>query len=190
MGDPIRFRKTYVTPTQPWESQRIADENKILKEYGLKSKTELWKAEAALRKYRRLARQLIGTRGAEADKKKTLLVEKVARLGLLSKVANLDNVLSLDIRDLLERRIQTIVYKKGLAFSALDSRKLITHGHVSYRGVIHTTPGTIVPKSEEGKISYIGKPRVRVASEAAAEPIIAEQKAGAVQKVAEAQEVE
>lgn len=179
MGDPIRFRRKYVTPTQPWQRQRILDENKIVKEYGLKSKTELWKVEAELRKYRRLARQLIGAHGVEADKKKKILIEKAIRVGLLPVASNVDNVLSLEIRDLLERRIQTIVYKKGFANTALDARKLITHGHVSYKGAIHTTPGTIVPKNDDGKIAYVGPARVKVSSEAEATPILAESKAQA-----------
>src|SRR3989344_5104866 len=152
MGDPIRLRRKYITPTQPWERARISEENKIVRQYGLKSKTELWKVEAELRKYRRLARQLIGAHGAEADKKKKILIEKIARIGLLPQTANLDNVLSLEVRDLLERRIQTLVYKKGIATSALDARQLITHGHVSYRGAVHTTPGTLIPKVDETKI--------------------------------------
>ncbi len=176
MGDPIRLRKKYVSPTQPWERARIAEENKILHQYGLKSKTELWKVEAELRKYRRLARQLIGAHGAEAEKKKKILIEKIARIGLLQKTANLDDVLSLEIRDLLERRIQTLVYKKGIANSVLEARKLITHGHVSFRGAIHTTPGTLIPKSDETNIVYVGPPRVKIPTEAKAEPILAEQK--------------
>ena len=179
MGDPIRFRRKHVTPTQPWQRQRILDENKILKEYGLKSKTELWKAEAELRKYRRLSRQLIGAHGTEAEQKKKILVEKLVRFGLLPVGSNMDNVLSLEIRDLLERRIQTIVYKKGFANTTLDARKIITHGHVSYKGAIHTTPGTIIPKNDDGKIAYVGPVRVKIASEAEAAPILAEGKAQA-----------
>ena len=189
MGDPIRLRRKYLTPSHPWSAQRISDENKIVREYGLKSKTELWKVEAELRKYRRLARQLIGAHGAEAEKKRKILMEKLARIGFLPATATLDDVLSLEIRDLLDRRIQTVVYRKGIAFTAKDARQLITHGHIVYRGAKHTTPGTLIPKSDEDKIVYVGPPRVRQATEAEAEPILAAQVI-APQEIKTEQEVE
>src|SRR3989344_8470293 len=172
MGDPIRFRKKYVTPNQPWVAQRISDENKVLAQYGLKTKTELWKVEALLRKYRRLARELIVAHGAESEKKKKILVETLARIGLLQQTATLDDVLSLEIRDFLDRRIQTIVYRKGFANTAKEARQLITHGHVTYMGSKHTTPGTIIPKSHEDNILYVGPSRVKPQSDAEEAPIL------------------
>ena len=190
MGDPIRFRRKYSTPTQPWVSQRIQAENKIAAQYGLKNKVEIWKTEALLRKYRRLARHLIGARGAEAEKKTKILVDSLSRIGLLPAAATADDVLSLELRDFLDRRIQTIVYKKGIAMSALEARQFITHGHISYRGARHTTPGTIIPKSEEDKIIYVGPARVKPgASDSEAEPILAGG-TGAAAAVAEKEEVE
>ena len=172
MGDPIRFRKKYGTPALPWVSQRISEENKILSQYGMKNKTELWKVEALLRKYRRLARQLIGTKGAESEKKRKILVDTLARIGVLAAAATLDDVLSLELRDFLDRRIQTIVYRKGFALSAKEARQLITHGHVTYKGARHTTPGTIIPKSQEDVVLYIGPARVSPKSDAEEEPIL------------------
>src|SRR3989344_8189343 len=174
MGDPIRFRKKYATPAQPWVTQRIQAENKIASQYGLKNKVEIWKTEALIRKYRRLARLLIGARGAEAEKKTKILVDSLSRIGLLPAAATADDVLSLELRDLLDRRIQTIVYKNGIAMSALEARQFITHGHISYKGAKHTTPGTIIPKSEEDKIVYVGPERVKPgASDSESEPILA-----------------
>ena len=65
MGDPIRLRKKYVTPLHPWSGKRIEEENTVVYQYGLKNKTEIWKMEAILRKYRRIAREVIGVHTAE-----------------------------------------------------------------------------------------------------------------------------
>jgi small subunit ribosomal protein S4 len=66
----------------------------------------------------------------------------------------LDNVLDLTIEDILERRLQTTVFRKGLARTIFQSRQLITHGHVTIDGRRVTIPGYIVLKEDEAKIVY------------------------------------
>ena len=58
MGDPKKLKKKYDTPKHPWEGRRIEEENKLRKEYGLKSKGEIWKASTLLRKIKQEARKL------------------------------------------------------------------------------------------------------------------------------------
>jgi len=58
MGDPKRLRKTYETPRRPFAE--LEEERKLLREFGLKNKRELWKAETILREFRRRARELQG----------------------------------------------------------------------------------------------------------------------------------
>ncbi|MEM5844373.1 MAG: 30S ribosomal protein S4 [Candidatus Aenigmatarchaeota archaeon] len=144
-----RQRKKYEVPRKPWDKERLERERKIMKDYGLKRKRELWRAEAILRKYRRIARDL----AAKKDKKKEKeLIEKLNRLGLLDEKASLDDVLSLTVENILERRLQTIVFRKGLANTIKHARQLIVHGHVFIDRRKVPYPGYIVRRGEEEKI--------------------------------------
>jgi len=153
MGSPRRFRKKYETPKKPWTTQRIEEEKALREQYGLKNAKELWRAATAIKKARRNARKLLA-RFEEKSKKAEDLLNKLKRYGLLPKTANLSDVLSLTTKDLLERRLQTIVYKKGLANSLRQSRQLIVHGFIAVDGRKKTAPGYLVKLEEEDKISY------------------------------------
>jgi small subunit ribosomal protein S4 len=144
-----RQKKKYETPKKPWDKERIEKEKKLKKEYGLKRKKEIWRAEALLRKYRRIARNLIAKRDKEAEKE---LIRKLNKLGLLDEKATLDDVLSLTVENILERRLQTIVFRKGLANSPKHARQLITHGHVFIEGRKIVYPSYLVKRGEEDKI--------------------------------------
>jgi len=157
MGDPKFSRRKYDTPSHPWQGTRIKEENELLKKYGLKNKRELWKAQSTLRNYRRQARDLLarlryGDVQAEMEMKD--LLQKLANLGLLGSSASLDDVLALDLEKLLERRLQTLVYLKGLAYTPKQARQLIVHGHTSIMGRKVTVPGYLVKRNEEASIEY------------------------------------
>ncbi len=130
MGDPKRHRKKYETPRHPWRADVLAEELKLLGEYGLRNKRELWRTVAILRKYRTIARSLFVLSGEERKMKEGVLIGKLARLGVLPPTATLDDVLKLTVRDFLERRLQTVVYRLGMAASVYHARQLIVHGHV------------------------------------------------------------
>lgn len=155
MGDPRRIRKKYQKPRHPWRADRIEAEKKILREYGLKNKKEIWRVETILRNYRRQARNLLALRGEETGKKEKELLQSLMRLGLLKENATLDDVLALKTRDLLDRRLQTIVYKKGLANTIKHARQLIVHGHVTVKGGKVTAPSYMVKADEEDSIQVI-----------------------------------
>ena len=70
------------------------------------------------------------------------LLTHLKKLGILQETAVLDNVLDLTIEDILERRLQTIVFRKGLARTIFQSRQLITHGHVTIDDRRVTIPAT------------------------------------------------
>jgi len=89
---------------------------------------------------------------------------KLKKLGILQDTAVLDNVLDLTIEDLLERRLQTIVFRKGLARTVYQSRQLITHGHITIDGRRVTIPGYIVPKADEPNVIY--SPESAIANQA------------------------
>lgn len=156
MGDPKKTRKHFKRPLKIWDKENIEKE-KILKEtYGLKNKRELWKAETILRKKRHSARSLLALPLEQRLLREQQLLQSLARIGLLSQKAILDDVLTLGIESLLERRLQTLVWRKGLANTAIQARQFITHGHVAINGKRLTAPGYIVTAEEDEKIAYYG----------------------------------
>jgi small subunit ribosomal protein S4 len=131
-------------------------------EYGLRNKREVWKAQAHLRKYRKGARNLLALGSSSADKvlydaKKAELISHLQRAGLLGPDADIDAVLSLKVQTQLERRLQTVVYRRGLARSPKQARQLVTHGHISIAGRRVTIPGYQVTRVEETQVAYAGK---------------------------------
>lgn len=125
-----------------------------MSEYGLKNLKELWKAESEIGKARRNARDILSGSSSNLEEMRSHITERLARLGIASRSATLDSLLDLNERSLLERRLQTIVFKKGLASTIKQARQLITHGFISIDGRRITRPGYIVESAIEGKIGY------------------------------------
>lgn len=132
-----------------WNKERIEADKELIKEFGLKKKREIWKAETLLRKYRGLARRLAAKKNERVEKE---LIEKLARFGILKKGSGLDDVLSMSVNDILGRRLQTIVTRKGLANTPNQARQLIVHGHVTIDGRKIVYPSYMVALEEESKI--------------------------------------
>ena len=154
MGDPKKQRKKYDTPRFAWRKDILQEELKLLGQYGLRNKHELWRHKTLLSKVRGIARSLIGKSPEEREKMETELLTRLKKLGVLEEAAVLDNVLDLTIEDMLERRLQTIVLRKGLARTVHQSRQLVTHGHIVINNRRVTVPSYIVPKEEEQQITY------------------------------------
>ena len=144
-----RFKKKYKRPKKPFDKERIEREKELIKKYGLKNKREIWKAETILRNFRRIARRLAAEKNEKLEKQ---LLNKLKRLGIMES-GNIDDVLNLTVEDILKRRLQTIVYLKGLAKTPKHARQLITHGHILISGRRVRFPSYMVPKEEENKIS-------------------------------------
>jgi len=154
MGDPKKPKKKYETPRFPWRSDVLESELRLLGEYGLRNKRELWRHRTMLSKFRGIARSLLGMPMSRRRILERELMDKLKRLGILSEDAVLDDVLDLTVESILERRLQTIVFRKGLAKTIHQSRQLITHGHIAIDGRKVFSPSYIVPKNEEDKIDY------------------------------------
>ncbi len=157
MGDPKFPKKTYSTPRHPWEKERIDSEREILNKFGLKNKRELWKNMELLKDFRSQARDLqarMRSNDENAIRQFQLLIKRLNRYNIIGENATLDDVLSLTIEDILNRRLQTIVYRKNLARTPKQARQLITHGHITLDGRRVTVPGVIVEGSKESQISY------------------------------------
>ena len=157
MGDPKFSRKKYETPNHPWQAARIKEEKEIAKKYGLKNKTEVWKARSKLRDIRGQARDLQGKQrivNAQVERETQGLISRLTRMGLISEGAKLDDILALNVEAVLMRRLQTMAYLKGLAATPAQARQLIVHGHVSINGRRVNIPGYHVMKAEEAAIEY------------------------------------
>jgi small subunit ribosomal protein S4 len=164
MGDPKKQRKKYETPRFRWRKDILQEELKLIGQYGLRNKHELWRHKTMLSKTRGIARSLIGKTPEERAKMENELITRLKKLGILDETAVLDNVLDLSIEDLLERRLQTIVFRKGLTRTIFQSRQLITHGHVNIGNRRVTVPSYIVSKEEENQVMY--SPQSTLANEA------------------------
>ena len=158
MGDPKFSRKSYDTPSHPWQGERIKAENEVVRQFGLKNKTEVWKADTLLRNFRKQSRELqsrLRTGDAQAKIEADALIAKCARMGVLPVTGgDLNAILVLQNSDILSRRLQTIVFQKGLATTIKQARQLINHGHIFVDGHKVTVPGYIVLREEEGSVSY------------------------------------
>ena len=64
-------------------------------------------------------------------------------------------MLGLNVRNVLDRRLQTLLVKKGLALSAKQARQFIVHGHVGVNGQKITVPGYLVNLDDENKINFL-----------------------------------
>ena len=154
MGDPKKQRKKFETPRFRWRKDILQEELKLLGQFGLRNKHELWRHKTILSKTRGIARSLIGKTPEERRKMENELLVRLKKIGILDETAVLDNVLDLSIENLLERRLQTIVFRKGLTRTIYQARQLITHGHVNVGTRRVTVPGYIVFKEEEKEVMY------------------------------------
>jgi len=158
MGDPKFPRRSYDTPSHPWQGERIKAELETVRKYGLKNKRELWKAQTILRNLRRQSRHLqarLRYGEEQAQHEAENLLAKCGRIGLLpTEGATLDDVLIMEEESILNRRLQTLVIRKGLANSFGQARQMIVHGHIYLDGHKVTVPGYIVKRTEEETISY------------------------------------
>jgi len=140
-------------PRAPWDATRLEEETKILREFGLRRKREIWSAEEIVRNFRRRARSLIAVK----DERKTqILLNRLVNMGLIQKGQGLDQVLQLKANEILGRRLQTLVFKKGFASTIKEARQRITHGHVYVGERKMVFPSYIVLVEEENQITAKG----------------------------------
>ncbi len=154
MGDPRKPRKAYQTPRHPWRKDQLEEELHLVGEYGLRNKRELRGHETELSQIRGIARTLLGAEAGERGPLESQYLKRLARLGILPESATVDNILDLNVKDLMERRLQTIVHRTGLAKSIHQARQFVTHGHISIAGDIVSVPSYIVQREQESRIAF------------------------------------
>ena len=157
MGHPKFSRPKFDTPKHPWKRARIDEEHDISARHGLKNMKEIWKARSQLRRMRQQAMKLIGKVDASHPhwmKEKDDLLQSLIRKGILSEESTIDDILTLNVEDILNRRLQARVYAKGLASSMKQARQLVTHGHITVAEQKITIPSYAISREEEELIAY------------------------------------
>uniref|UniRef100_A0A7S0V0M8 40S ribosomal protein S9 n=1 Tax=Polytomella parva TaxID=51329 RepID=A0A7S0V0M8_9CHLO len=151
------YGKTFKKPRRPYEKERLDAELKTVGEYGLRNKRELWRVQMVLSKIRNAARTLLTL--DEKDPKRifegSALMRRMYKYGLLNETQDkLDYVLALSPADFLERRLQTVVYKLGLAKSVHHARVLIRQRHVRVGKQVVNVPSFTVRVDSQKHIDF------------------------------------
>ena len=130
---PRVYDKTCQTPRRPFEKARIEQELTIIGWFGLRNKREVWRVKYTLAKIRKAARELLTLDDKHPRRlfEGNSLLRCLVRIGVLDETKmKLDYVLGLKVEDFLERRLQTQVFKLGLAKSIHHARVLICQRHI------------------------------------------------------------
>ncbi len=154
MGDIKRLKKNYSTSAHPWIRAEIEEATELRKEYGLSTRKEILIANSFLKKYKDIAKRLIADTTTQGQREREQMMGKLHKLGLLPVGSRLDDVLSLRTKNLLDRRIQTIVFRKGLARSPKQARQFITHRHITLGHKEINSPSYLVTVEEEGALMF------------------------------------
>jgi len=182
MGAPRRNRKKFNKPKNVYNLIRIEADRALIKEYGLKNMRELWMVQTELSRLRRNVRMLLaGTPGLEGVQEG--IVSRLFNLGIIGNDVQLDMILGLKEDDLLNRRLQSRVFRNGLARSMKQARQLITHGFISIEDIKIDRPGYVVRLKEEDRIGYYKPIKISPIAEKVNEDVKEDIKEGIEEKI-------
>merc|ERR1739844_26181 len=157
---PKNYGKTWATPRRPFEKARLDQELKLIGEYGLRNKREVWRVKYSLALIRSVARELLTLEEKNPRRlfEGNALLRRLVRTGGLSDDRmKLDYVLGLKIEDFLERRLKTQVFKLGLAKSIHHARVLIRQRHIRVRKRVVNIPSFVVRLDSQKHIDFAHK---------------------------------
>jgi len=160
MGDPKYPRRVWKKPKRPLNYELKMEELKTLGTFGLRTKRELWKAHTQLSRVRHQARSLLALRQEVREEKEPILMKSLARIGLVSSEATLDDVLNLNADDLLSRRLQTLVTKKLGFKTPYQARQAVIHGHIMIGDRKIDIPSYTVTVEEEDGIHFAPESKI------------------------------
>ena len=108
---------------------------------------QVWRVKYTLAKIRKAARELLTLEDKDPRRlfEGNAILRRLVRIGVLDENRmKLDYVLGLKTEDFLERRLQTQVFKLGLAKSIHHARVLIRQKHIRVRKQVVNIPSYIV----------------------------------------------
>jgi len=141
-------RKKYKKPGHPWQAGRINEEVTLSKEYGLTNKKEIWRITSLLRNWQRQARGIFALTDDKKEKATKELISKLVNLNVLKENSQLDDVLALTVREILNRRLQTVIYRMGVAGTIKQARQLIIHKKIKVSDKLISSPSYLVKKTD------------------------------------------
>lgn len=155
MGDPKYPRRVWRKPKRPLDYNLKVDELKTLGSFGLRTKRELWKARTELSRLRQQARSLLALGEEIRQEREPVLLNSLAKIGLVKPDAGLDDVLNLKVHDVLGRRLQSIVTKSMDFKTPYQARQAVIHGHIMIGQRIVDIPSYTVTVDEEKDIRLV-----------------------------------
>ncbi len=126
---------------------------------------EVWIAQTRVGRVRRNAREFLSG-GAATNKEEQQMIGRLAKFGIAKSTATLDDLLDLNEKAFLERRLQSLVARKGLAKTMKQARQLIVHGYISINGKRVNKPGYLVSLDEEKGIGYYKPIQIQMVQQA------------------------
>ena len=160
MGDPKYPRRAWRKPKRPLNYDLKMEELKTLGTFGLRTKRELWKAHTKLSSVRKQARSLLALEQDIREEKEPILMKSLAKIGLVSSDATLDDVLNLQVTDLLTRRLQTLVFKKFGFKTPYQARQAVVHRHIMIGDRVIDIPSYTVTTREEENIRFTPESKI------------------------------
>ena len=158
MGEPRKKRKQYETPRKQWDKRLLEAERKLADAYGLTKKREIRRLMTWLKYKKKQAKGLLALTMEKRQQRQAELMSGLMKIGLAKPESTLDDVLGLKIEEVMEKRLQTLVMRKGLALTPKQARQFITHGHIAINGKRVSSPGYIVSADEANFIGWYRKP--------------------------------
>lgn len=118
----------------------------------------MWRAKTVVSKLRNYARELLTL--DEKDPRRLFdgagILRRLTRLGILDETRqNLDFVLSISTENFLDRRLQTLVYRAGLAYSIHHARILIRGRHIRVGKQVVDIPSFLVRTDAQKHIGLV-----------------------------------
>uniref|UniRef100_A0A915DEQ5 Small ribosomal subunit protein uS4 n=1 Tax=Ditylenchus dipsaci TaxID=166011 RepID=A0A915DEQ5_9BILA len=129
-------------------------------EFGLRNKCEVWRVKLTLAKNRKRTCDLLTLEDKDPKRlfEGNALLRRLVRIGVLGEdKMKLDYVLGLRVEDFMERRLQTLVFKQGLAKSIYHARVLIRQKHIRVRRQVVNIPSFEVCLDSQKHIDFSSK---------------------------------